>query len=134
VDAVAVRPYNFDMSRSHLNDKQLAELRAALDGKRSALLRDIAAHARPAGDTDEKIIEPEELAGRDADDLDAQSFAERAHRLLGEVDAALARMDAGTYGKSEKSGEPIPYRRLRAVPWARTDSDEAPEDRGGPKM
>jgi DnaK suppressor protein len=28
-------------------------------------------------------------------------------------------MDAGTYGTSEVSGEPIGYARLSAVPWAR---------------
>jgi RNA polymerase-binding transcription factor DksA len=33
-------------------------------------------------------------------------------------------MDNGRYGVSEVSGEPIPYARLLAVPWARTDSDE----------
>jgi RNA polymerase-binding transcription factor DksA len=45
--------------------------------------------------------------------------SQHAERLLTEVEAALARMDAGTYGTSEVSGEPIGYARLSAVPWAR---------------
>jgi DnaK suppressor protein len=110
---------------AHLNAKQLAELRAALDTKRAELLRTIAAGARPGGDPDEPPIEPEDLAEQDKEDLDAQIFAERAHRLLEEVDDALARIDAGRYGVSEKSGEPIPFERLKAVPWARTDSGES---------
>ena len=36
------------------------------------------------------------------------------------VDAALARLDAGTYGRCAVGGEPIPAARLDAVPWAAT--------------
>ncbi len=36
------------------------------------------------------------------------------------VDAALARLDAGTYGRCAVGGEPIPEARLAAVPWAAT--------------
>lgn len=38
---------------------------------------------------------------------------------LYEVEAALKRIDAGTYGVCELSGHPIPWRRLQAVPWTR---------------
>lgn len=34
------------------------------------------------------------------------------------IDAALARLDDGTYGIDEVTGEPIPIARLRALPWA----------------
>ncbi|HET6585401.1 MAG TPA: TraR/DksA C4-type zinc finger protein, partial [Nannocystaceae bacterium] len=37
----------------------------------------------------------------------------------GEVSAALARMDAGTYGICEETGEPIPFERLRSEPTTR---------------
>jgi RNA polymerase-binding transcription factor DksA len=39
---------------------------------------------------------------------------------LEQVKKALARIDAGTYGVSEVSGEPIPLARLEAVPSATT--------------
>jgi RNA polymerase-binding transcription factor DksA len=38
---------------------------------------------------------------------------------LPEVDAALARIRAHTYGLSETTGEPISAARLRAMPWTR---------------
>ena len=38
--------------------------------------------------------------------------------MLREIDAALARLDDGTYGIDEVTGEPIPIERLRALPWA----------------
>ncbi|MFS0866094.1 TraR/DksA family transcriptional regulator [Microbacterium sp. 179-B 1A2 NHS] len=37
---------------------------------------------------------------------------------LGEVDAALARVGAGTYGRCVRCGEPIPSARLEARPQA----------------
>lgn len=39
---------------------------------------------------------------------------------LAEVDAALARLDAGTYGTCEVCGQPIPAGRLEVRPMART--------------
>lgn len=38
---------------------------------------------------------------------------------LSEVRGALERIDAGSYGRCEVDGEPIPESRLDAVPWAR---------------
>jgi DnaK suppressor protein len=41
-----------------------------------------------------------------------------AGKVLEQIDAALARIDAGTYGLCETDGEPIPEERLEARPWA----------------
>lgn len=50
---------------------------------------------------------------------------------LREVDAALDRVEQGTYGFSELSGEPIPDERLRANPTARLlVSEQEQVDRG----
>src|SRR5258705_13587631 len=43
-----------------------------------------------------------------------------ARRRLAEFDAALERLDAGTYGRCERCGQPIPAERLAARPDART--------------
>ena len=50
---------------------------------------------------------------------------ERDRTLIWEIEHALAKMDAGTYGVSEVSGEPIGFARLEAVPWARVTADES---------
>lgn len=44
---------------------------------------------------------------------------EQGQKTLAEVEAALHRMDRGTYGVCESCGEDIPEARLRALPWAR---------------
>jgi DnaK suppressor protein len=51
---------------------------------------------------------------------------ERQRKLISKIDAALARLDDGTYGYCEETGEPISLRRLEARPIA-TLSVEAQE-------
>jgi len=51
---------------------------------------------------------------------------DRQRKLIGKIDAALRRIEDGTYGYCEESGEPISLRRLEARPIA-TLSIEAQE-------
>ncbi|GGB36833.1 hypothetical protein GCM10011409_12860 [Lentibacillus populi] len=46
-------------------------------------------------------------------------FDQMRRDRLREIDDALARIENGTYGVSEKSGKPIPEERLEAEPTAR---------------
>ncbi|MEG9225404.1 TraR/DksA family transcriptional regulator [Aeromicrobium sp. Sec7.5] len=48
------------------------------------------------------------------------ALVSQAHRHLAEIDAALERVAAGTYGICEECGEPIAEGRLEARPVART--------------
>ena len=50
-------------------------------------------------------------------EMDA-SIGEQVGRRLGEVDRALQKIEEGTYGLSDDSGESIPRGRLEAVPEA----------------
>ena len=52
-----------------------------------------------------------------------QALRERAQRELVQVDAALSRLDAGTYGRCQSCGRPIDPARLEALPWAQFDLD-----------
>jgi RNA polymerase-binding protein DksA len=47
-----------------------------------------------------------------------QSLEDNAEHLLASIDAALARIDAGTYGRCERCGEAIAEERLEALPYA----------------
>ena len=51
---------------------------------------------------------------------------DRARKLINKIDQALARVEAGTYGYCDETGEPIGLRRLEARPIA-TMSIEAQE-------
>lgn len=57
---------------------------------------------------------------------------QRAHGLLHRIDQALARLDNGTYGYCEDTGEPIDLRRLDAQPTATlTTEAQARRERSG---
>ena len=62
------------------------------------------------------------------------SILEQLEAELAEIQAALRRVDEGTYGIDELTGEPIAPERLDAVPTARTnvDGNRAHDDRRGP--
>jgi RNA polymerase-binding transcription factor DksA len=44
--------------------------------------------------------------------------ARTIYSTVAEIDQALERLDAGTYGRCVSCGRPIPDERLAAVPWA----------------
>jgi len=46
------------------------------------------------------------------------TLEENSEHVLGEIDAALARIDNGTYGTCTSCGKQIPEERLEALPWA----------------
>jgi RNA polymerase-binding transcription factor DksA len=49
----------------------------------------------------------------------ALGILSRENDALSEVDAAIQRIQDGTYGICHETGEPIPEVRLRIVPWTR---------------
>ena len=51
------------------------------------------------------------------------AILEQLENELAEIEAALQRLDAGTYGIDEVTGEPIAPERLEAIPIARTNVD-----------
>jgi DnaK suppressor protein len=52
------------------------------------------------------------------------ALAEQLRGELQAVERAEKRLEEGTYGLSIESGEPIPARRLEAIPWAERTADE----------
>jgi DnaK suppressor protein len=76
--------------------------------------------AVPQVGTDDSLREGDQAdqAGAAVDrDFDVVN-RQRAYALLHQIDRALARLDNGTYGYCEDTGEPIDLRRLDAQPTA----------------
>jgi RNA polymerase-binding protein DksA len=46
------------------------------------------------------------------------TLEEHSEQVLGQIDAALVRIEDGTYGTCTNCGKPIPEDRLEARPWA----------------
>jgi RNA polymerase-binding protein DksA len=48
----------------------------------------------------------------------ASTLEENSNHVLAEIEAALGRIEGGTYGLCERCGKPIGEERLEALPWA----------------
>lgn len=59
------------------------------------------------------------------------TLEENEEHLLGEIDAALKRIDDGTYGTCRICGRPIGEERLEAVPWTTLCIDDARKQEQG---
>jgi DnaK suppressor protein len=108
-----------------LTPEQSELLRKKLEFSRDELRRKTKAHLRAATHSDDELSEEADIANRLTDIDDTLGLAEHEQRVLSEVEHALAKFEHGTYGVSELSGEPIPFARLDAIPWARLDAHEA---------
>ena len=108
-------------------DKFLEAQRKSLLEERERLLRhsvalkaeaDSLAADREAGDTqfDDESGEGDTLAVERERDL---VLSAQAQQTVVEIDHALAKIEDGTYGICEVSGQAIPKERLKAIPWAR---------------
>lgn len=105
-------------------------VRQTLEAMRQRLEEDI--YQRTEGD--EAVVPTDPLSesggtrGHSAEEGDAMADAERSNlvlgnsrTLLGQVRAALRRLDDGTYGYCQRCGKPIGARRLEALPYALYD-------------
>jgi DnaK suppressor protein len=59
------------------------------------------------------------------ENAEEEAVAAQLRERLGAIDRALARLEAGTYGRSVISGKPIPNQRLEADPAAELTVEEA---------
>jgi DnaK suppressor protein len=112
---------------NHVSDADLARLRRKLESTRDALLaaeRRTLHEQQAAGDAGPEAGDELDLAERTIEQDSALSRATLDTSVLPEVQRALAKMEAGTYGFSEDTGEPIELERLEAIPWARRTAAE----------
>ena len=108
---------------SNLKPEQLAHFRKKLLEEQRAIKARIAARDRDISDTvqdEEGVGDDEDEGQRTYDREDDIVSNELDAQQLEQVNRALARLDAGTYGVSEVTGKPIPLARLEAVPSATT--------------
>ena len=110
-------------SPSGLSASQLSVLRGRLERARDEL-RERMRHDQSVALQSENLPEPVDAAEQTREQDDAILFTQRDVTLLHDIEDALAKLDAGGYGLSEVSGLPLGFRRLQAIPWARTAADE----------
>jgi DnaK suppressor protein len=113
-------------SSSGLSASQLSLLRERLESARDEL-RSRMRHDQSVARQSENLPEPLDAAEQTREQDDAILFTQRDVNLLHDIEDALTKIERGQYGLSEVSGLPLGFRRLQAIPWARTAADEEDE-------
>jgi RNA polymerase-binding transcription factor DksA len=110
-------PRRADLDMSHFRDRLFEEM-AKLEEEREYM-------RRSAGDMDGNMPEDPE-SDEDTADLASSlmdkemdmTVEDQIEETLGAIEHALKKMEDGTYGICDVSGEPIPAARLELLPWA----------------
>ena len=114
-------------ARSPFTAAFLRQQRALLEEERAIYLRQAESLRAEAeslvADFESGDVQFDEESG-EGDTLNVErerdlALAAQAREVVSEIEHALAKLDLGTYGICETSGQPIPELRLEAIPWAR---------------
>ena len=99
-------------------DSLLATLRASLEEERTQLQHQLEELDRDSGDLgfDENFADSGQVGAQQGEQA---TLSRSLQEQLDEVDAALRKMDEGTYGRCDNCGKEIQEARLEAIPAAR---------------
>jgi DnaK suppressor protein len=109
-----------------MNERQREYFRRKLGNWRDDILRESRETLQQLQSEREHLPDLADRASTETDRSIELRARDRQRKLIAKIDAALSRIDDGTYGYCEETGEPISLRRLEARPIA-TLSLEAQE-------
>ena len=109
-----------------MNERQRDYFRQKLHAWREDILREAKETLQHLQDENQNHPDLADRASSETDRAIELRARDRQRKLIAKIDSALQRLDEGTYGYCEETGEPISLRRLEARPIA-TLSVEAQE-------
>lgn len=114
----------------HLSQDEIEEFRGALEAEKDSLEEELASHGRVQSDSGDWQGASMGFEGEEADPNDVADqieelatnipLVEELEERHKDVEEALEKIEAGTYGTCEECGEEIPADRLEANAAART--------------
>lgn len=103
-----------------MDKKKVKSFRDKLLGRREGLVGQVQAAETYSRERDsEATQDPADMAANAYNKELLFSMSANDRKLLGLIDEALVRIEAGEYGNCVHCGEPVLEKRLEAVPWAR---------------
>ena len=126
MDDVAVEGYKPSDAEPFMNDRQREYFRRKLAAWREAILAESRDTLAALQQESENHPDFADRASSETDRAIELRARDRQRKLIAKIEAALARIDDGSYGYCVETGDPISLRRLDARPIA-TLSVEAQE-------
>lgn len=124
--AEKVKPYRPTDKEPFMNDRQRDYFRQKLLAWKDDILREAKETLQHLQDENQNHPDFADRASSETDRAIELRARDRQRKLISKIDDALTRIDDGTYGFCEETGEPISIKRLEARPIA-TLSIEAQE-------
>lgn len=123
-----IRPYRSQPGESYMNAAQLDHFRRILNAWKRELMEEVDRTVHHMQDEASNFPDPNDRATQESEFGLELRTRDRERKLLKKIASALERIDEGSYGYCEETGEEIGLRRLEARPVA-TLSVEAQERR-----
>lgn len=102
----------------YMSDRQLAYFKRKLIEWRDDILRGSGMTLRELKDEDTRLADTSDWASAEIQRHYHLRTRDRERKLLGKIEQALRRIEDGSYGFCEETGEPIGFERLDARPIA----------------
>lgn len=123
-----IPPYQAKAGETYMNDRQLKHFRNILLAWKQELMEEVDRTVHHMQDEASNFPDPNDRATQESEFGLELRTRDRERKLLKKIDSALERIEDGSYGYCEETGEEIGLRRLEARPVA-TLSVEAQERR-----
>ncbi|UCC96875.1 MAG: TraR/DksA C4-type zinc finger protein [Phycisphaerales bacterium] len=113
-----------ETKRTKLSPAEVRKFEAMLLAKRDEILGNVTSMESEALRRERSDLSnlPIHMADLGTDNYEIENIIglmSSERKMLSDIDEALSRIEAGTYGTCEGNGEPTPKARLNAIPWAR---------------
>jgi len=123
-----IRPYQTQMGEAYMSPAQLEHFRMILQAWKRELMEEVDRTVHHMQDEASNFPDPNDRATQESEFGLELRTRDRERKLLKKIDSALERIEDGSYGYCEETGEEIGLKRLEARPVA-TLSLEAQERR-----
>ena len=113
-----ITPYNPRRGENYMSDKQLNHFRNILGAWKEELMYEVDRTVHHMQDEAANFPDPNDRATQESEFGLELRTRDRERKLLRKIDSALIRVDEGSYGFCEETGEEIGLKRLEARPVA----------------
>ena len=113
-----VQPYQPKAGEEYMSDEQLSHFREILLNWKRELMEEVDRTIHHLQDEPSNFPDPNDRATQESEFGLELRTRDRERKLLRKIDSALARVEDGSYGFCEETGEEIGLRRLEARPIA----------------
>jgi DnaK suppressor protein len=113
-----ISPYQPKRGEEYMSDKQLEHFREILNAWKRELMYEVDRTVHHMQDEAANFPDPNDRATQESEFGLELRTRDRERKLLRKIDSALARIDDGSYGYCDETGEEIGLKRLEARPVA----------------